>query len=244
MPRPGTTACHWPALLLIHGAWHGPWCWEDLIPILTGRGWRVHTVDLPSGLELGAPAPTPVPGLYDDAAAIAAKLAEIGEPTVVVAHSYGGAPATEACAHADNVAHLIYLAAFQLDVGESVRTSMGASPDLPIPDAGYSPPMHGADLYSDVDPDIATRATRRLRLQSDPSRAQTVTQAGWRTVGSSYVICDLDAAVPPERQRQFAARADATYHLPTGHSPFYSAPEKLADLLGEIVSNTTEATTQ
>jgi pimeloyl-ACP methyl ester carboxylesterase len=179
-----------------------------------------------------------VPGLYDDTAVIAAKLVEIGEPTVVVAHSYGGAPATEACAQVSNVAHLVYLAAFALDVSESVRTAMGASPDLPVPDVGYSAPMHGADLYSDVDPDVAARAARRLRLQSDPSRAQTVRHAGWHSVRTSYVICDEDKAVPPQRQKDFAARADATYHLPTGHSPFYSAPEHLADLLSEITGGT------
>lgn len=238
MPLPDTTQIR-PALLLVHGAWHGPWCWEDLLPILSRRGWRSHTVDLPSGLTPGSPAPTPVPGLYDDAAAIAGKLAEIAEPAVVVAHSYGGAPVTEACAQVDNVAHLIYLAAFQLDVGESVRTSMGADPTHPTPDAGYSPPMHAEDLYSDVPHDIADRATRRLRLQSDPSRAQPVRTAGWRTIGSSYVVCDDDKAIPPPRQLRFAARADATHHLPTGHSPFYSAPVELADLLGLIVSNST-----
>lgn len=228
-----------PALLLVHGAWHGPWCWENLVPIVSDRGWRVHTVDLPSGLELGSPPPSPVPGLYDDAAAIAAKLAQIAEPTVVVAHSYGGAPVTEACAQVDNVAHLIYLAAFQLDVGESVRTAMGADPALPIPDTGYSPSMHGADLYSDVDGAVAARANQRLRLQSNPSRAQPVRHAGWRRVGSSYVVCDKDEAIPPQRQQQFAARADAIYHLPTGHSPFYSAPYRLADLLGQIVCDAT-----
>jgi pimeloyl-ACP methyl ester carboxylesterase len=241
MPRPGTTQLR-PALLLVHGAWHGPWCWEDLLPILSRHGWRAHTVDLPSGLAPGSPAPSPAPGLYDDAAAIAGKLAEIEEPAVVVAHSYGGAPATEACAQVSNVAHLIYLAAFQLDVGESVRTSMGTDPTLPIPDAGYSPPMHAADFYSDVSHDIAARATRRLRLQSDPSRAQPVRKAGWRTIGSSYVVCDDDKAIPPPRQLRFAARADAIHHLPTGHSPFYSAPVELADLVSEIVCNATRNT--
>ncbi|MER7811169.1 alpha/beta fold hydrolase, partial [Streptomyces sp900116325] len=34
-------------MLLVHGAWHGSWCWEKLIPELTARGWHV-TVDLPS----------------------------------------------------------------------------------------------------------------------------------------------------------------------------------------------------
>lgn len=239
MPQPETIDIPRPVLLLVHGAWHGPWCWEDLIPILSGQGWRVHTVDLPSGLEFGSPPPSPVPGLYDDAAAIVAKLIEIAEPAVVVAHSYGGAPVTEAAAQVDTVVHLIYLAAFQLDVGESVRISMGADPALPIPDTGYSPSLHGADLYSDVNRDVAERATQRLRLQSDPSRAQPVRQAGWRTVESSYIVCDNDAAIPPRRQHQFAAHADAIYHLPTGHSPFYSAPHQLGDLLGQIVWDTT-----
>lgn len=241
MSLPDTTQLR-PALLLVHGAWHGPWCWEYLLPILSRRGWRAHTVDLPSGLAPGSPAPAPAPGLYDDAATIANKLAEIAVPAVVIAHSYGGAPVTEACAQVGNVAHLIYLAAFQLDVGESVRTSMGADPTLPIPDAGYSLPMHVADLYSDVPHDDADRATRRLRLQSDPSRAQPITQAGWRTIGSSYVVCDDDKAIPPSRQLGFAARADAIHHLPTGHSPFYSAPVELADLISQIVCTTTRNT--
>jgi hypothetical protein len=51
MPRHESTDCHRPAMLLVHGAWHGPWCWEDLIPVLSDRGWRVHTVELPSSLE-------------------------------------------------------------------------------------------------------------------------------------------------------------------------------------------------
>lgn len=234
MPRQNTSQQR-PALLLVHGAWHGPWCWEDLLPILSRRGWRAHTVDLPSGLAPGSPVPVPVPGLYDDAATIAGAVAEMGESVVVIAHSYGGAPATEACAQVDNVAHLIYLAAFQLDVGESVRTSMGFDPTVVIPDAGYSPPRHAADFYSDVPQDIAARATRRLRLQSDPSRAQPIRQAGWRTVRSSYIVCDNDKAIPPPRQIRFAGRADAIHHLPTGHSPFYSAPVELADLLSQIV---------
>lgn len=77
MPRQNTSQQR-PALLLVHGAWHGLWCWEDLLPILSRRGWRAHTVDLPSGLAPGSPVPVPVPGLYDDAATIAGAVAEMG----------------------------------------------------------------------------------------------------------------------------------------------------------------------
>ncbi|MEU8006493.1 alpha/beta hydrolase [Catellatospora sp. NPDC049111] len=82
----GTT----PSLLLVHGAWHGPWAWQQLIDQLSDLD--VHTVALPTSGD----DPATLGDLYDDAAAVNAAVAAISGPVVVVAHSYGGAPVTQA----------------------------------------------------------------------------------------------------------------------------------------------------
>jgi pimeloyl-ACP methyl ester carboxylesterase len=65
---------------------------------------------------------------YADAAALRSALSEIGEPTVVLGHSYGGAVITEAVTADSGVAHLIYLCAFLLDKGESLAGAVGGTP--------------------------------------------------------------------------------------------------------------------
>jgi pimeloyl-ACP methyl ester carboxylesterase len=75
-------------IVLVHGAFHGGWCWDAVKAELEGRGRRVEVVpQLPNG---GA-TPDGVGGLHDDAAAVRGVLARIGEPVTLVGHSYGGA---------------------------------------------------------------------------------------------------------------------------------------------------------
>ncbi|GGP33592.1 alpha/beta fold hydrolase [Streptomyces abikoensis] len=227
-----------PAFLLVHGAWHGAWCWEPVRAALDADGWRSHAVDLPSanppaGRHDGArPA-----GMLDDADAIRDSLRRIDGPVVVVAHSYGGVPATEALADAANVVGAVYLAAFPLDVGESMFTFLGA----PVPDdgTGHVPPYEDArrTLFDDVPEADADRAVARLRPQSVRTLTERVTTAGWRTVPSSYIVCDRDQALDPSRQRELALRADSVHRLPSSHSPFLSMPRRLATLLGRIATS-------
>lgn len=79
-----------PALLLVHGAWHGAWCWEDqFAPYLREQGLRVETIDLPGH---GKPGPRRLPWLRvaDYVDAVEARMAQIGGPVVVAGHSMGG----------------------------------------------------------------------------------------------------------------------------------------------------------
>ncbi|MET7759619.1 alpha/beta fold hydrolase [Streptomyces sp. NPDC005389] len=118
-----------PEFLLVHGAWHRSWCWSELQDALSARGWTSHTVDLPSVVDEGTGGR--LPGLLDDARVIREKIAAIEGPVVVVGHSYGGAPVTQATAGAADVAHVVYVAAFALDEGESLTTCFGGEqPDL------------------------------------------------------------------------------------------------------------------
>src|SRR3974390_639444 len=113
-------------VLLVHGAWHGAWCWEPVLPLLAERGVRAEAVDLPGR---GA-APGPLGDLRLDVERVRTALdalAATADGVVLVGHSYGGAVVTEAGAH-DAVEHLVYLAAFALDAGESCVSAFADSP--------------------------------------------------------------------------------------------------------------------
>ncbi|MFJ7497282.1 alpha/beta hydrolase [Streptomyces sp. NPDC097727] len=224
--------------LLVHGAWHGSWCWRELQHVLADRGWTSHTVDLPSVVPEGSDGK--LPGLLDDARVIREKIDAVQAPVIVVGHSYGGAPVTQATPGAANVSHIVYVAAFALDEGESLMTCFGGEqPDLATME-GVIPVRENpaVTLYNDVPEDKRDAALARLLPQTALSFAEPVRQAGWKTLPTSYVVCDDDRSLPPSYQEPFAERTGATYHLPSGHSPLLSMPDKLADLLEQIAHGT------
>ncbi|MEV5177421.1 alpha/beta hydrolase [Streptomyces flaveolus] len=216
-----------PTILLVHGAWHGAWCWERLVPELTALGWRVTTVDLPSASS----DPRNTAGMYDDARVIRDSLIAIGGPVTVLAHSYGGIPATEAVAGVPQVSRLVYLSAFQLDEGVSLSIQSGGQ--MPSGETGTLPGPEDprSFLYADADPQDAERAAARLVLQSVKSFSEPVTTAGWKTVPSSYIICEQDMAMPVAFQESMAIRSERSYRLPSSHSPFLSMPAELARVI-------------
>ena len=128
--------------LLVHGAWHGAWCWDAVLERLPGA----VAIDLPSNHVEGA-------GFTDDVAAVREALDGMTD-VVLCGHSYGGAVITEAGAH-DNVGHLVYLCAFVPDLGETPAGLMG-SPD-------FEPSVLASEMTIDgdallVSPDVARRA--------------------------------------------------------------------------------------
>ncbi|MEU0186909.1 alpha/beta hydrolase [Streptomyces sp. NPDC006207] len=224
-----------PTLVLVHGAWHGTWCWQPLAEQLPDLD--VRTVALPSS----GPDPAALGGLYDDAEAVAKAIAVVGGPTVVVGHSYGGCPVTEAAAAAGNVEHMIYLSALMQDTGDSVLSLTGGVYP-PYWDVHEDPQGHAGHgyfeaaqashvLYSDVEPHLAQQAAARLARQSLASVTQPLTRAAWRTVPSTCILCEQDLAIPLPLQQTMATRAQRTVRLHSGHSPFLSQPAELARIL-------------
>ncbi|MFD4319126.1 alpha/beta fold hydrolase [Streptomyces sp. NPDC058548] len=217
-----------PTFLLVHGAWHGSWSWDKPASLLRGADRRVHTVDLPSAGGLT--------GVEADAQAIRAELDRIDGPVVLVAHSYGGIPATQAAAEAGSVSHLVYLAAYQLDVGESLLGFHGASVS-PGAEGTHPVPENPVPLfYGDVDRAEAEAAVARLVPHSTKSLVDPLTRAGWHTVPSTYIVCEDDRALLVESQELMAARSGTVHRMASSHSPFLSRPAELAALLTETAA--------
>jgi pimeloyl-ACP methyl ester carboxylesterase len=226
-----TTAVR-PSFLLVHGAWHRSECWTDLQDALAADGHHSRTVDLPSAGR------APSAGMYDDAEEIAAHLEQMEGPVIVVAHSYGGFPATQTVT-LPGLAHLVYLAAYMPAEGESVGGVHGHAIGKDEELRGIAPVVFEdprSALYGDLPGHRAEHAMSQLVEQSRRSFGEHITRAAWRAVPSTYVLCERDLALPPALQAKMSLRATRVERLDTGHCPFLSAPARLAALLGDISS--------
>jgi pimeloyl-ACP methyl ester carboxylesterase len=220
-----------PTILLVPGAWHGAWMWEGVERELVARGWPVQTIELPSTAERDGPRA----GLYDDAEVVRRRVKEIATPIVIVAHSYGGAVVSEAAAGLPNVRHIVYVCAFALDVGETLLSVIGGEPPPFFDIQDDVVLLQGARelFFHDVPTEIADAAITKLRPWSWTAVNEPLTAAAWRTVPSTYVVCDRDPSFPAAGQEFFASRAEIVRHLPSSHSPALSMPSALTDLIVE-----------
>jgi pimeloyl-ACP methyl ester carboxylesterase len=223
-----------PTILLVHGAWHGSWGWERVSEGLRQRGFEVTAVDLGSH----APAGSDPGDLYADVEIVRRAIDSVDGPVVVVAHSYGGVPTTEATAGAGNVAHIVYLTAFMLDEGESLFATVGSvQPDWwLVSDDGRTvfPDRAEEIFYNACPPELAAEAAGRLQPQSIASFEQPVRAVGWRDAPATYVICDQDAAIPVFAQEHMSQRAGHVRRLDADHSPFLMLPDAVVELIAEI----------
>ncbi len=218
------------SILLVHGAWHGAWSWDPLLPYLDEAGLAPVVVDLPSAGAGG--------DLAADVAVVRRALAACAGPTIVVGHSYGGVVITEACADEPRASHLVYLCAFQLDVGESLLGALNGTPPpwIAVDEAAgvCTVPLPTPIFYADVAPALAAQLASRLRPQSLTSFATPLTQSAWKRIPSTYVACTEDVALPYPAQRAMSARARTVHTLRSSHSPFASRPAELARILAGI----------
>jgi pimeloyl-ACP methyl ester carboxylesterase len=176
--------------------------------------------------------------LADDTAVVEAAVAAIPGPVTVVAHSYGGIPATQA--ELPERASVIFVTAYVPNPGESLVTSHksdGPRNAEMRPDDGVLVfiPENARDVfYNDLDEAAAAAATTRLEPQKLKSVVTPVDRASWHSRRTSYIVCTEDHSIPPEAQRTFASRTGATRELPSSHSPMLSRPVDLARLLVEL----------
>ncbi|HVB94905.1 MAG TPA: alpha/beta hydrolase [Acidimicrobiales bacterium] len=240
-----------PTVVLVHGAWHGAWCFDRVMPLLEAAAVPAIAVDLPGhGKDAG-----PFTDLHGDAARVVSVLDGINGDVVLLGHSYGGAVVTEAGVH-PAVKHVVYLCALALDEGESCASalldesaslSQEGRPDIAdgllFHDDGTStltPSAAVACLYNDCDPDTVTWALANLGPHPMESFGQSPSAIAWRERPSTYVVCSEDMVVHPDLQVQLAKRCTQSYVWPTSHSPFASEPERVGSLLVGLAGGATD----
>lgn len=235
-------------VMLVHGAWHGAWCWDLVVAELRTLGVETVALDLPGrGTNLDA-----LGDLHADATAVTVALDQVDAPVVLVGHSYGGAVVTEAGVH-PAVAHLVYLAAFNLEAGETVgyaaadearaarldHTGRPRLNDCLVSDDDGATTTVRADaasglFYNQCQADLVSWAIPHLGAHRMANFGQEASACGWRAHPSTYVACTNDNAVHPDLQRILARRATRCLEWDSDHSPFLSHPDLVVDLLSSL----------
>jgi pimeloyl-ACP methyl ester carboxylesterase len=229
-------------IALVHGSYHGAWCWELLSPELERLGHRVVTMDLPiSDPGLGAEA-------YADA--IEATLTP-GDTPVLVAHSMAGI-ITPLVAVRRPIRSLIFLAAFLPSPGQSANDQRASEPidgrvaptaaewtDLGDDVWAVGPNTATELFFHDASPKTAQWATSRLRPQSYRVMKEITPLRGWPDIDCHSIVCRDDRALNPEWVRH-AARdrlGIEPVEIDGAHSPFLTRPAELARLLDDLIQS-------
>ena len=226
-------------VVFVHGACvkDGTWWWHRTGELLAERGVPSEAPPLPSCGETGEPAGAGGPGLAEDVAAVRQLLSASDEPTVVVAHSYGGIVIAKAAAGVDAVRHLLLVSSYLPEVGQSL-SSFGdddLAPFLDIdPEGGtftVRPDALAETFLQDCDPEIQRQAMDKAARQSLHVIGQPVQAAAWQRVPSTYLVCSQDRGTPARLQRDYARKAGSVVELEAGHHPFLSQPAAVRDLV-------------
>ena len=224
--------------VLVHGAFVGGSIWRETAALLEKDGHRVDVVEqLPSA---GTDRAT-LGDLQADVEVVTRAVEAVGQPVVLVGHSYGGMVLTELADH-PAVTHAVYLAAFWPQRGQSAMDLLGGGP-LPDwlvlrDDEGTLELIDDLEVRrqvecGDVDPERAAEYLGRMVPQSVSSFAAPSTAPDGRHP-TTYIICDQDQALPPPAQEQWAGAADHVEHLPSSHQAMVSMPDELARLLVRV----------
>jgi pimeloyl-ACP methyl ester carboxylesterase len=238
-------------IILLHGSWHGAWCWHKVVPLLRAQGHQVHAPDLPAHGRHWRVARGRTT-LAHMAARVCALLDTLDAPALLVAHSRGGVVAsTVAEMRPHQLVGTVYLAAYMLRHGERVsdffRQDTGSlvRPNLRISKATLTDSLaeeaQRSALYADccdadvelarslLTPEPLLPALTRLRLSD----------ARHGAVPRHYIELTNDRAVTLALQRRMIAASPcaSVVSIEASHSAYFSRPEQVAGHVHALASH-------
>lgn len=231
--------------LLIHGSWHGAWCWHKVVPRLEAAGHAVTAIDLPGRGR--AKRAAPLVGLDTMVRACAAALRS-DMPNRVLVHSRYGIVASALAERAwQRIERSIYLASFMLPAGKRVASYLPdadslLTPHITVNKLGLwdwlSPTIYREGLYADCDP--ADVELARALLVREPVRPTLnrlkLTEDRYGCVPRAYIRLTQDQAVSLRLQDTLIERtgADRVESIAASHSAYFSQPQALVDTVLKV----------
>jgi pimeloyl-ACP methyl ester carboxylesterase len=233
--------------ILVHGAWHGAWCWKKVVPLLQKNGHKAIALDLPGHGDDKSIAGNVT--FADYVKKVVDTSNEISGPVILVGHSMAGVVIAQAAEELgpEKVEKLVFLDAFMPRTGESVfmlagkAESIGDQKSTLIPNLLMSADNKTNSIkvdaiqqlfYHDCSSADIDYAKKHVGQQSIVCLATpvSVTDARYGVIPKTYILCteakDLDKTsiatnVPIEK----------LFKLASSHSPFFSMPDKLVEFL-------------
>ena len=233
--------------VLIHGAWHGGWCWKNVVPLIEKEGHKVVAPDLPGHGNDKRPITEITLQAYTDR--VCQILDEQSEPVILVGHSMGGVVITQTAEYRpEKIKKLVYLTGFLLQNGEFLLQHAEPDTEALVPpnlifseDQSYATVKEEAlkeVFYADCSDEDVEFAKSQLVPQAAAPFATPVstTEENFGRVPRVYISCLRDKAISPSIQEKLykALPCEKVISLDTSHSPFFSAPEELANHLLSI----------
>lgn len=230
--------------VLIHGSWHGAWCWHKVVPLLEQAGHKAIAIDLPGhGRDWTAPGEVTMQSYVDSVVKV---LDEQSEPVILVGHSRGGIVISQVAeARPEKIKTLVYLAAFLIPNGEPmIATALSDTDSLIVANLNLNEAEGWHMLKEEAflealygDCSAEDLALARALLTPEPNAPVgtplQLSEANFGRIPRVYIETLQDKGVTPGLQKQMytTTPCQQVLSLNTSHSPFLSAPQSLVEHL-------------
>lgn len=230
--------------ILIHGSWHSAWNWHKVVPLLEKAGHRAIAIDLPG---MGRDK-TPIQEvkMKTTVEKLCLLIDNVEGKVILVGHSKNGIMISQAAEYRpEKIEKLVYLAAYLVPNGKTQR-------EYSLQDTGgvlkpyvtmyedlqahtLQTEIYKEGLYHDCEDDITQLA--KMLLSHEPVESGItplqLSEENYGRVPRYYIECTEDRAVTPFIQRKMYGETvcKKVYSLATSHSPFFSKPKELTDIL-------------
>ncbi len=233
--------------ILIHGSWHSAWNWHRVLPILKKAGHEAIALDL---LGMGRDK-TPISEVtfHNNVARLCDVIDQCAGKVILVGHSKNGIMISQAAEYRpQKIEKLVYLAAYLIPNGRTqAEYSAQDTEGVLKPYVTRYPNLNAhtlqteiykEGLYHDCDDEITEMA--KLLLSHEPVESGItplqLSEKNYGSVPRFYIECTEDRAVTPFIQRKMYTESPCqkVYQMATSHSPFFSKPHELVEILEEI----------